>query len=165
MFIPVWLCVLLLIVVLLVTGWLVLILRGRNPLPFPDTGSRIFTASSPDAKAAIVELLAKHGVHQRFQFNSSGILRSIMFDGTIINQTPPEVNAKLGAPAASIGLVADDPVASARAAAAFLQGRGFSAEVVLDAEPAFPIAFVVTDAFTGTVLNFRNHASRMPRPG
>jgi hypothetical protein len=35
---------------------------------------------------------------------------------------------------------------------------------VLDAEPDLPIAFVVTNAFTGTVLNFRKHVIHMPQP-
>lgn len=87
-----------------------------------------------------------------------------MWDGTIINCAPPEVLAKLGSPAASIGLVADDPVASAHAAVAFLQSRGFEARVVLDAEPELPIAFVVTNALSGTVLNFRKHVIHLPQP-
>lgn len=60
--------------------------------------------------------------------------------------------------------VADDPASSAAAAAQFLRDRGFEARVVLDAEPELPIAFVVTNALRGTVLNFRKHAARMPRP-
>ena len=87
-----------------------------------------------------------------------------MWDGTIINCSKPDVLAKLGAPAASIGLVAVDPVASAETAATFLRARGFQASVVQDAEPELPIAFVVTDAFTGTVLNFRKHVVHLPRP-
>lgn len=53
---------------------------------------------------------------------------------------------RFGRTTASIGLVADDPVASAESAAAFLQSRGFEACVVLDAEPELPIALVVTSA-------------------
>jgi hypothetical protein len=36
--------------------------------------------------------------------------------------------------------------------------------VVRDVEPGLPIAFVLTDALAGSVLNFRPHISRMPRP-
>ena len=96
--------------------------------------------------------------------NSSGILRSILWDGTIINQAPPEVLEKLGHATASIGLVADDPVASANDAAQFLRSRGFEAKVVLDVEPELPIAFLVTNATSGTVLNFRRHMIHLPRP-
>jgi hypothetical protein len=145
-------------------GWLAALLRGRNPLPFPDFGSRIFTTPSADAKAAVVALLREHGLRERFRFDTGGVLRSIMWDGTILNCPAPDVLAKLGAPAASIGLVATDPVASAERAAASLRARGFQASVVLDAEPELPIAFVVTDAFTGTVLNFRKHVVHLPRP-
>ena len=130
MFVPLWLGVPALIIVLVIVAWCALILAGRNPLPFPDVGSRIFSAASPAAKA-----------------------------------TPdPAVVQRLGSATASIGLVADDPAAAAHAAAAFLTARGFSAEVVLDVEPGLPIAFVVSNAFAGTVLNFRKHLIHMPRP-
>jgi hypothetical protein len=147
-----------------VLAWLVAFLRGRNPLPVPDLGSRIFTTPSPAAKAAVIALLRQHGLRERFQFNSAGVLRSILWDGTIINTSEPAVLAKLKSPAASLGLVVTDPEASATAAAKFLRERGFSAEVVLDAEPELPIAFVVTDAFSGSVLNFRKHVRHLPRP-
>jgi hypothetical protein len=149
---------------LAMAGWLTLLLTDRNPFPFPDRGSRIFSASSPEAKDSIVKLLAQYGVHERFQADSSGIRRSIMWDGTIINSSPPEVMQKLGSPGASIGLVADNPEASARQAARFLQSQGYQARVVLDAEPELPIAFVVTDAMVGTVINFRKHITQMPTP-
>ena len=164
MYIPKWGLALIAVVFLAVASWAGLMAAGRNPLPYPDAGSRIFAAASPKAKQAIVDLLAQHGIEERFQVDSSGIRRSIMWDGTIINFSPPEVSEKLGNPSASIGLVSSDPVASANAAAAFLKSRGFSAKVVLDAEPALPIAFVVTDAMVGTVLNFRKHVTEMPTP-
>ena len=164
MYIPKWGVALAVLVFLSVLSWAGLMAAGKNPLPYPDTGSRIFSAASPESKQAIVELLAQHGVEERFQVDSSGIRRSIMWDGTIINCSPSEVSEKLGNPSASIGLVSSDPVASAHSAAAFLKSRGFSAEVVLDAEPALPIAFVVTDAMVGTLLNFRKHVTEMPKP-
>jgi hypothetical protein len=164
MFVPLWLAIPILVVVALAIPWLALILSGRNPLPFPDGGSRIFTAASPEAKATVVTLLSRYGVRERFQVNTSGVLRSIMWDGTIINCPSPAIIQRLGSATASIGLVADHPEASAADAAAFLKSRGFSAEVVLDAEPELPIAFVVSNVFTGTVLNFRKHVIHMPRP-
>lgn len=164
MYLPVWLGVTLLAVFGVTVLWLGLILAGRNPLPFPDRGSRIFTAASPAAKAVIVDLLARHGLHERFQANTAGVLRSIMWDGTIINSPDADVLRRLGSPYASIGLVSPDPEQSAAQAAAFLKERGFEAEVVLDAEPNLPIAFVVSNVFTGTVLNFRKHIIHMPRP-
>lgn len=164
MFVPVWALIGLGLIAALFVLWALLAASGRNPLPFPDNGSRIFSASSEQAKAAIVELLARHGLKERFQFDSSGIRRSILWDGTIINLAPPEVVAKLGGATSSIGLVASDPVAAAQDAAAFLRDRNFEARVVTDAEPELPIAFVVTDAFAGTALNFRKPAAQMPRP-
>src|SRR5262245_58467880 len=119
MFVSLWIIVVFAAALATVFAWLVAFLRGRNPLPFPDGGSRIFTTPSVEAKAVIVELLRDHGLRERFQFNSAGVLRSIFWDGTIINTSDAGVLRKLKQPAASLGLVATDPVASARAAAAF----------------------------------------------
>ena len=164
MFIPKWILLLISFLMASLIVWLGLIVFGRNPLPFPDNGSRIFSAASSEGKDAIVELLAIHGIKERFQADSEGVRRSIMWDGTIINLPSPEVLRKLNSPAASIGLVADDPIASANEAANFLRLKGFKAEVVLDVEPGLPIAFVVTDAMMGTVLNFRKHVIHLPPP-
>ena len=165
MFVPIWLLIMIAVLVVATLAWAIAVARGRNPLPFPDPGSRIFSAASPEAKAAIVDLLAKHGIAERCQFDSSDILRSILWDGTIINVQPAESRARLGDPAAGISLVAKDPQAAADDAVAFLRARGFQAEVVPDVEPGLPIAFVRTDAFAGSVLNFRKHVIHMPRPG
>jgi len=149
---------------LLLAAFAVMACKGRNPLPFPDNGSRIFVASTPEAKSAIVALLEKHGIRERFRFDSSGILRSIFWDGTIVNWTPPAIVEKLAGASACIGLVADDPPAAAEQAAQYLRTQGFAAQVVLDVEPALPVAFVLTDALSGAALNFRPHVTRMPRP-
>lgn len=164
MFIPTWLLIIAVVVLIGLAAWTYLLATNRNPLPFPDRGSRIFSAASPEAKDAIVDLLGQHGLNERFHFNSDGVLHSILWDGTIINHSVPEVSERLGSATSSIGIVASDPVASANQAAAFLIKRGFHARVVLDAEPALPIAFVVTDAMPGTVLNFRKHVIHLPRP-
>jgi len=78
MFVPVWVLIGVGLIAALFALWAVRAAGGRNPLPFPDTGSRIFAASSDEAKSAIVELLARHGLRERFQFDSSGIRRSIL---------------------------------------------------------------------------------------
>ena len=163
MFVPFWIVAVVAVAFVLTLAWLVALLRGRNPLPFPDGGSRIFATPSVEAKEAVVELLCRHGLRERFRFDTGGVRRSIFRDGTIVNSSDPAVLEKLHHPAASIGLVADDPAAAATRAAEFLRERGFTGEVVLDAEPELPIAFVVTDAFSGTVLNFRRHVTRLPR--
>lgn len=164
MYLPKWLVVLACLSIAALVAWTCLLVSERNPLPFPDRGSRIFTTPSPEAKDAVVALLSRYGVKERFRADSSGIRRSIMWDGTIINQAPPDVLQKLGHASASIGLVVDDPIASANDAAEFLRARGFEAKVVLDVEPELPIAFVVTNATSSTVLNFRKHLIHFPKP-
>lgn len=164
MFIPMWALIVVGLLAAALVIWTALLVLGRNPLPFPDRGSRIFSASSAEGKGAIIELLAIYGLKERFQANTDGVLRSIMWDGTIINMPSDDISQKLNFPAASIGLVARDPVASARSAADFLLSKGFKAEVILDAEPELPIAFVSTDAMIGTVINFRKHVIHMPKP-
>lgn len=164
MFIPIWALIVIAILVGLFSAWAIAAINGRNPLPFPDRGSRIFAASSAEAKDVLVELLGHYGMRERFQMDSSGIRRSIMWDGTIINLSPDEIRQRLNGVSSCIGLVSDDPERDARAAAQFLQARGFDAAVVTDAEPNLPIAFVVTNAFAGTAINFRKHVTKMPRP-
>jgi hypothetical protein len=56
MFVPTWLMILVIAILLAVVCWALLLATGRNPLPFPDPGSRIFTATSPQAKEAITSL-------------------------------------------------------------------------------------------------------------
>lgn len=90
--------------------------------------------------------------------------RTILWDGTIINHSAPEVHGRLGFAAAGIGLVVKDPEGAAKDAAAFLRERGFQADVVSNAELGMPIAFVTTDAMVGTALNFRKSVLHMPKP-
>ena len=97
MFVPIWLLLLASALFIGLATWSFLLAKGRKPLPFPDAGSRIFSAASAEAKDAIVALLAEHGVRDRFGFDTGGVPRSIMWDGTIINHSSAEVVRKLGA--------------------------------------------------------------------
>lgn len=164
MHVPKWAIALNLIAMLLLATWATALAVGKNPLPWPDPGSRIFAASSPEAQAAIVELISRHGVEERFEVNSSGILRSIMWDGTIVNYSPAAFRQKVGNASSAIGLVSDEPLISARHAAEFLRSKGFNADVIESAEPGMPVHFVVTDAMLGTALNFRPPVTQMPAP-
>lgn len=161
MFVPVWALVLF----GLVLAWALFALNGRNLLPVPDPGSRLFATPSVEAQRAIVELLALHGLSQRFRGDTEGVKRAILWDGfTIITVPSREVREKLLGTAGGLGVVVTDPVVAAEAAATFLRARGFSATVVRDAEPEIPICHVVTDALLGVNLNFRKHAVRFPLP-
>ncbi|RYD68606.1 MAG: hypothetical protein EOP58_00150 [Sphingomonadales bacterium] len=164
MHVPKWAIALNVIAVVLLAAWAVALSFGKNPLPWPDPGSRIFAASSPEGKAAIVQLLSKHGVDERFEVNSSGILRSVMWDGTIVNHSPDAFMQKIGNSSSAIGLVSNEPLRSAQQAAEFLRAKGFKAEVIESAEPGMPVHFVITDAMLGTALNFRPPVTQMPAP-
>jgi hypothetical protein len=160
-FVPLWI----LIPLALLAVWALFALNGKNVLPIPDPGSRIFATPSHAAQDAIVALLAQHGLTQRFRGDTPGVRRAILWDGfTLITCPEPWVREKLGGTAGSIGVVVKDPRASAEAAATFLRSKGFTATVVHDAEPEIPICFVVTDALLGVALNFRKHAVRFPMP-
>ncbi|WP_101927470.1 MULTISPECIES: hypothetical protein [Luteimonas] len=165
MFVPVWLVLSAVIVFVAIAAWSWLLAHGRNPLPFPDGGSRIFAAASPEARAAVVDVLARHGLRERMRVDTDSVQRSILFDGTIINASSPEVMRRVRGATSAIGLVSDDPAARAADAASLLRTRGFSAELVAHVEPGMPIVFLLTDALPGTALNFRPHVLRMPRPG
>jgi hypothetical protein len=149
---------------LLLAAFSVALARERNPLPMPDRNYQVFTTSSPDAMFAVVDLLARHGHRPRFRADGEGVDRAILWDGTIINYTHPELFERLGRPAAAIGLVAADPVAAAMDAVAFFRERGYQAGMIEGAEPGLPIVFVTTDALNGSVLVFRKHVLRMGRP-
>ena len=164
MFVPLWILISSSVVVVGVIVWLALVALRRNPLPFPDPGSRIFSAASIDGKKAVVDLLTMYGIKERFRADTDGVGRSIMWDGTIINLPSDEVLRKLNSAAASIGLVAEDPAASAKEAVDFFRSRGLTAEIVPDVEPELPIVFVTTNALKATVINFRKHMIHLPRP-
>jgi hypothetical protein len=164
MFLPLWVLAVVGGVVALFVTWALFAVNGRNLLPFPDPGSRIFAARSPAAQDALVALLATHGLRQRFWGVTPGVRRAILWDWTIISAPEPWVVEKVQGAAGSLGVVVADPERSANEAAAFLRARGFQATVVRDAEPELPIVFVVTDALLGTALNFRKHALRFPKP-
>lgn len=160
MFVPLWI----LVPAALVLVWALFAANGRNLLPFPDPGSRIFSAASPTAQDAVVTLLERHGLMQRFWGITPGVRRAILWDWTIISSPSADVLAKVDGATSSIGLVVDDPRRRADEAVQFLSSRGFAARVVPDAEPEIPICFVVTDALPGTTLNFRRHAVKFPMP-
>jgi hypothetical protein len=60
-----------------------------------------------------------------------------------------------------LGFVVGDPDRAARESAQLLQEAGFHAEVIRDAEPGLPIAFVTTDALISGALMFRKHVLKM----
>jgi len=141
--------------------WALAIAYDRNPLPFPDRDYQVFSTSSAKALVAMEDVMQSLGHRPRFRADSPNVQRTIFASGTIINQPDPSMLKVLGPHGAALGFVVDDPDARARQVAMQLQRHGFQAASVHGAEPGFPIAFVRTDALSGSVLVFRKHALRM----
>lgn len=147
--------------ILVLAAFLVALITDRNPLPFPDRDYHVFSASSPGALVALEQLMQNHGHRPRFRIDSEEVDRTVFSNGTIINYPRPRIFGALGQPGGALGFVVDDPEAAARDAARLLQAAGLQAEVVLDAEPGLPIAFVKTDALISGAIVFRKHVLEM----
>lgn len=158
---PFWLVVALVLLFSLVALWAFAVAAGRNPLPFPDRQYHVHSASSAAALVALEELMRQHGDPPRFRADGREVQRTIFASGNIINQPEASMRSRLGDAGAALGLVVDDPDASARQVAARLRELGFEARSIHDAEPGLPIAFVQTDALVGSVIVFRKHVLRM----
>lgn len=150
-----------LIIVLLSLLWTYGLVRDRNPLPFPDRDYHVFSVSSSTGLIALEELMQHFGHSPRFRIDSDQVDRTVFTNGTIINFPHSEILTQLGDPAAALGFVVRDPDAAARDAVELLRARGFSAELILGAEPGLPIAFVKTDALKNAALVFRKHVLKM----
>jgi hypothetical protein len=154
------------VVVLAVLGlglvaWAVSIANARHPLPFPDPHYHVFSASSAKALVALEKVMLGYGVRPRFRIDSENVDRTVFANGTIVNYPHPEMATRLKNPSGALGFVVRDPVEAAEQTAKDLRHAGFEAEVVLDAEPGLPIAFVTTNALHGSAIVFRKHVLKM----
>lgn len=154
-----------LVAVALLAAWTASLVRDRNPLPFPDRDYPVFSAKSTPALIALEELMQLHGHVPRFRADSEDVERTIFSNGTIINHPHQAMLERIGQPSAALGFVVADPEQAAREAVDLFRRNGFTAELVTDAEPGLPIAFVTTDALSGSALVFRKHVLKMgPKP-
>lgn len=149
------------LVTVLLGLWTLALAYDRNPLPFPDRDYQVFSASSAEALVAMEDVMQSLDQRPRFRADSSNVQRTILASGTIINPPAPRMLELLGSPGSALGFVVDDPDSTARQVALQLKQRGFQAASIHDAEPGLPIAFVRTDALSGSVLVFRKHMLRM----
>ena len=159
--VPLFVAILVPLVTVLLGLWTLALAYDRNPLPFPDHDYQVFSASSAKALVAMEDVMQSLGQRPRFRADSPNVQRTIFASGTIINQPDPRMLDKLGAPGSALGFVVDDPDATAHQVAEQLKDRGFQAVSIHGAEPGLPIAFVRTDALSGSVLVFRKHMLRM----
>lgn len=147
--------------VLTLITFLVALIKDRNPLPFPDRDYHVFSASSAPALVALERLMQNFGHRPRFRIDSTEVDRTVFSNGTIINYPHSQISAVLGNPGGALGFVVSDPNGAARESAQLLEAAGFRAEVILDAEPGLPIAFVKTDALISGAVVFRKHVLKM----
>lgn len=147
--------------ILLLLAFLTALIKDRNPLPFPDRDYHVFSARSPAALAALERLMQKFGHIPRFRIDSNEVDRTVFSNGTIINRPHPRILATLGTPGGALGFVVKDPDDAARMTAQLLQAAGFEAEVIVDAEPGLPIAFVKTNVLISGAIVFRKHVLKM----
>lgn len=159
--VPLFLAILVPLLTLLLGLYALALAHDRNPLPFPDRDYQVFSTSSAEALVAMEDVMQSLGQRPRFRADSPNVQRTIFASGTIINQPDPRMLAQLGSPGAALGFVVDDPDATARQIAKQLQAHGFQATSIHGAEPGLPIAFVRTDALSGSALVFRKHVLRM----
>ena len=159
--VPLSLAILVPLVTALLGAWTLALAFDRNPLPFPDRDYQVFSASSAKALVAMEDVMQSLGQQPRFRADSPNVQRTIFASGTIINQPDPRMLEALGTPGAALGFVVEDPDATARQVVLQLKQRGFQAASIHGAEPGLPIAFVRTDALSGSVLVFRKHMLRM----
>ena len=147
--------------VLLLTAFSIALATDRNPLPFPDRDYHVFSTPSLSALSAMERLMQNFGHIPRFRIDSDQVDRTVFSNGTIINYPHPELLAHLGMPGGALGFVVDDPEHAAQESATLLREAGFDAEVILNAEPGLPIAFVKTNALINGALVFRKHVLKM----
>ena len=147
--------------VVLLIAFLVVLITDRNPLPFPDRDYHVFSASSGPALVALERLMQTYGHRPLFRIDSDEVDRTMFSNGTIINHPHAQISAALGSPGGALGFVVRDPDRAARESAQLLEAAGLQAEVILNAEPGLPIAFVKTNALSSGALVFRRHILKM----
>lgn len=147
--------------VLALVAWTAALANNRNPLPFPDHHYHVFSASSEKALQALEDVMVSYGNRPRFRIDSQNVDRTVFANGTIINNPHPGMTARLSNPAGALGFVVSEPDTAAQKTAEQLRRSGFEAEVVLNAEPGTPIAFVTTNALRGAAIVFRKHVLKM----
>lgn len=159
--VPKWMAIVTGISVLGLVAWAAALASNRNPLPFPDHHYHVFSASSEKALQALEDVMVSYGNRPRFRIDSENVDRTVFANGTIVNNPHPGMAARLNNPAGALGFVVRDPDTAAQNTAEQLRRSGFDAEVVLNAEPGTPIAFVTTNALRGTAIVFRKHVLKM----
>jgi hypothetical protein len=165
-----WLIVSSVLNVALLAGLVSVALNYVSLPPFiaENRGGAIITA--PDGKAwkTTVLLFNRLGNGPKYTTSNTDVTRAFMRNGEIINLPTPELHAKLGLDVvASRYFVVQDPGASARQAAAFLKDRGYSANIIIDAERQLnrgAMAVVTSNAFPHWALVLRKNGPNMGEP-
>ena len=138
----------------------------RNPLPFPDRGHRCFAVPNEQAARVVVAILGKlAGLPERFTFDPGPTHQTLLWDNTTVIIHHDKDSESRPAPN-GLSVVANDPKASVREAAAMLKQAGFTATIRDDVMPEVgdKLVLLESDAFDGWVLVFRRHILAMGKP-
>lgn len=134
------------------------------PIPIADKGHRLFGVRGKKSAYVVCKILAKHGVRKRWSMRFGPTHQIVMKDNSTVicwfdeGLIPDkEMNA--------ISLVCTNPKEEAALAQMDFQINGYYAEV--SQPPGIgdtPLYIVKSDALVNSVLAFRKHALKMPKP-
>ena len=156
-------------IILFLWAVLVTIMLLHNPLPFPDTGHRVFGVPDDRARRTVVSVIEKlGGPAPHFTFDSGAVHQTILWDNhTSIHYLDPEVKKSRNIPGNALSIPTDDPLAAAKMAVELLQKEGYKATIIEGIELDLPPNYLVpveSDAFDGWLMVFRRPLIKMPMP-
>lgn len=129
-------------------------------LPLRDVGHRAFAVTNKKAVKAILEVLSKNGLQERFSFDAGPTHQTLMSDNTtVLIQHEEENNSPNG-----LSLAVRNPLESAHLAALILKSFGFTAEAKEMTGLERRLVVVTSNAFMGWSLVFRRHILAMGPP-
>lgn len=136
------------------------------PIPLADKGHRLFGVKNEQARRALERILSEHGVRRRFAMSFGPTHQVVMKDNQTVlchfdqgSVPDDEMNA------VSLVCKYDTPAGSAQRVAGYLESHGFTATVKIpEGVDGSILCLVKTDALVNSVLAFRKHVLKMPKP-
>lgn len=158
----------LMILLVLLGVWAIsatILLFGRNPLPVPDRGHRLYAVPNERARDAALQVFKLAGVRGAVRFRTGPSDQTVLSDNTT---TLHILSGDSGQSGNGVSLVVRNPARAAEEAVAILCQAGFSAQRLqtgaVSGLPSDELVVITSDAFTGWALGFRRHQLKLPRP-